>query len=511
MAGAGSERQTGGDKGHSNVLRRLSALYLDPAIRITVILSAAGFTGLTVLTFLLGSGVLAVLFLLLALLSSAIAFGSWYAFKKKATKQLEEMIWSDLRKEGIEKFDLSRVIQDISLPWGAQREATEAVYETAVEKAAADLKETSKERESLDRLQRKLGLEPKTARRIEENVKGRAYSEQVEKRLVDDGKLDEYEEKELKRIRKALRLDTQEAFRGAGKSFRKRYKDLFQRFIEDGHLSDDEMEQLQRFRNATGLPAQEAARITRKEAMDLYRRTVHMICQDGKVTEQERKELKTLKEVLGLQEEHVAHLDQKVEETAELERIRNGHLPETSPPSGLILDGAETCHWHANSCVYRRLTAAGNEKKHDGSLVVTSKRFWFRSPEYPVEFKPKKIMNLRVSPQRLEVELTRKKGQGVYQMQHAKKVGAVLHSLARGIVAASSESSRGRHIPDHVKVKVWRRDGGQCVNCGAEEPLEYDHIIPFSKGGSNRPRNIQLLCARCNRAKSADIGGAPAK
>jgi len=37
------------------------------------------------------------------------------------------------------------------------------------------------------------------------------------------------------------------------------------------------------------------------------------------------------------------------------------------------------------------------------------------------------------------------------------------------------------------------------------EKLEYDHIIPVSKGGSNTERNIQLLCEKCNRQKSATI------
>ena len=68
------------------------------------------------------------------------------------------------------------------------------------------------------------------------------------------------------------------------------------------------------------------------------------------------------------------------------------------------------------------------------------------------------------------------------------------------------ESPRSRTIPQDVKDKVWNRDGGKCVLCGSNELIEFDHIIPYSKGGSNTYRNIQVLCQSCNRSKSDNIG-----
>ena len=62
-----------------------------------------------------------------------------------------------------------------------------------------------------------------------------------------------------------------------------------------------------------------------------------------------------------------------------------------------------------------------------------------------------------------------------------------------------------RRISDEVKREVWQRDLGKCVQCGGKEKLEFDHIIPVSKGGSNTARNIQLLCETCNRSKSDSI------
>jgi len=56
------------------------------------------------------------------------------------------------------------------------------------------------------------------------------------------------------------------------------------------------------------------------------------------------------------------------------------------------------------------------------------------------------------------------------------------------------KSSRSRSISQEIKDKVWNRDGGKCILCGSNEFIESDHIIPFSKGGSNTYRNIQILC-----------------
>ena len=68
------------------------------------------------------------------------------------------------------------------------------------------------------------------------------------------------------------------------------------------------------------------------------------------------------------------------------------------------------------------------------------------------------------------------------------------------------DKQASRHIPQKIKDIVWNRDGGKCVECGSNQKIEFDHIIPFSKGGANTARNLQLLCESCNRSKSDKIG-----
>ena len=61
-----------------------------------------------------------------------------------------------------------------------------------------------------------------------------------------------------------------------------------------------------------------------------------------------------------------------------------------------------------------------------------------------------------------------------------------------------------RQIPGEVQKEVYERDRGKCVECGSTENLHFDHILPFSKGGSSKvAKNIQLLCARHNLKKGS--------
>ena len=67
------------------------------------------------------------------------------------------------------------------------------------------------------------------------------------------------------------------------------------------------------------------------------------------------------------------------------------------------------------------------------------------------------------------------------------------------------KTSRTRNITLKVRMEVLRHNSSQCVYCGRKPPavpLEVDHVVPFSKGGSNDLSNLQTLCFDCNRGKS---------
>lgn len=101
----------------------------------------------------------------------------------------------------------------------------------------------------------------------------------------------------------------------------------------------------------------------------------------------------------------------------------------------------------------------------------------------------------------------------IFEFHHFEYVSLIKNYFSNSVLKQSEErtimsnkSKRSRRISQSTMDKVWRRDEGKCVECGSNENLEFDHIIPFSKGGANTYRNIQLLCQNCNRSKSDKIG-----
>lgn len=78
--------------------------------------------------------------------------------------------------------------------------------------------------------------------------------------------------------------------------------------------------------------------------------------------------------------------------------------------------------------------------------------------------------------------------------------------LSKPLSVKFGELEHNRLIPTEVKLAVWKRDKGQCVQCGSKDNLHFDHILPYSKGGTSLlTENIQLLCARHNLKKSNKI------
>lgn len=107
---------------------------------------------------------------------------------------------------------------------------------------------------------------------------------------------------------------------------------------------------------------------------------------------------------------------------------------------------------------------------------------------------------------------------GVFELRAYRLVwDGTRHVFRFDLIPTSAESqatdpreiqreAQTRQIPTLVKQFVYKRDRGRCVICGSNQNLHYDHDLPFSLGGSSATeRNVRLLCATHNLAKSNRI------
>ena len=69
-------------------------------------------------------------------------------------------------------------------------------------------------------------------------------------------------------------------------------------------------------------------------------------------------------------------------------------------------------------------------------------------------------------------------------------------------IGSCTERKERRSLSIHVRRVVIERDGERCRYCGsADGPFEFDHVLPWSRGGGDTVENIVRACLPCNRAK----------
>jgi 5-methylcytosine-specific restriction protein A len=66
-----------------------------------------------------------------------------------------------------------------------------------------------------------------------------------------------------------------------------------------------------------------------------------------------------------------------------------------------------------------------------------------------------------------------------------------------------------------LREQILQRDKYLCQHCQragrVREATEVDHKTPLSKGGTDKPENLQSLCSSCHEAKTMHDQGVKAK
>lgn len=79
-----------------------------------------------------------------------------------------------------------------------------------------------------------------------------------------------------------------------------------------------------------------------------------------------------------------------------------------------------------------------------------------------------------------------------------------------GATETVGSRNSGRHISREIMLQVVRRDNYHCHVCGEhvrDNEMEFDHVIPFSRGGPTTVENLRVTHRSCNRKRSNDTIG----
>ncbi|MFE9788097.1 TerD family protein [Nocardia salmonicida] len=244
--------------------------------------------------------------------------------------------------------------------------------------------------------------------------------------------------------------------------------------------------------------------LLREAGLTQVERMVAFAFADGEVFAEELDAFEHVVSELALSGGIVDDLRRRMHRGRTLSRLRAGELPTINTP-GLHLDPDERVHLDLPA-VHIRMLARG-PRNTEGRLIGSSKKLRFVGHGTGIELPWNRVVSVHPEHGTVVLAATSARGGATFGVTDPDYVAAALEGalrVSKRLVLTPGQLD-SRSIPQDVKAQVWQRDGGACVECGDGHYLEFDHIIPLSRGGATSATNLQILCRACNRAKGARI------
>ncbi|PXX60444.1 stress response protein SCP2 [Nocardia tenerifensis] len=242
----------------------------------------------------------------------------------------------------------------------------------------------------------------------------------------------------------------------------------------------------------------------RDAALSYVERLVAFTFADGEVEHDELAAFEHAVKELALAGPLIEDLRRRMHRGRTLSRLRSGDLPVIRTP-GLHLDPEEKVHLDLPAVHVRQL--ARGPRLTEGRLIVSNKKLRFVGDGTGTELPWSRVVSVQTEQDTVVLAATSARGGATFTVGDPDYVAAALEGalrVAKRLILTPGQRDT-RSIPQEVKAEVWQRDGGKCVECGDSHYLEFDHIIPLSRGGATSATNLQILCRACNRAKGARI------
>ncbi|MEV6280344.1 TerD family protein [Nocardia sp. NPDC051832] len=242
----------------------------------------------------------------------------------------------------------------------------------------------------------------------------------------------------------------------------------------------------------------------RDAALSYVERLVTFAFADGEIAQSEFDAFEDALVELDLTGPLIDDLHRRMARGRLLSRLREGELPAIRTP-GLHLDPEERVHLDLPATHVRQL--ARGPKLSEGRLIASNKKLRFVGTSAGTELPWSRVVSVAIEEDLVVLSATSARGGASFEVDDPDYVAAALEGalrVAKRLVLTPGQRD-SRSIPQEVKAEVWQRDGGRCVECGSSHYLEFDHVIPLSRGGATSASNLQILCRACNRVKGARI------
>ena len=426
---------------------------------------------------------------------------------QEAVSQMDRMLASQKRS-----FDLEKALRTIELDPKDVPDVCLKLYEKCLHRAWRDNQLTDAEIDALQWIAKALRLDSKVVQKARTQKGTEVFGELLAK-AISDGTISPEERNQLDSVAKTLGMSVRDVvqayFVRTAEGF---LRAIFTRAIEDGLLIQDEWQRFLEAAVQLGFTQAEARKLVQPYSQQFVEHVLTDAKADGKLSERESQSLKWLLDQFTLTSEFRRYVTAEVQSLRAFTDIQEGRLPVLNDFRLVELRAGEIPHAHvrANYQFTRQRKSGDLTELHEGTLTITDTRTVFSSPQKSFHLNHAQVlMCLPVAPGLVEIRTGASKGAGFYSIEDHPELLTAIWKTALGranqtIVEKITELP-GRHIARDVRQRVWQRYGGRCAECQSDQYLEYDHVIPVAKGGSNGENNVQLLCRRCNLKKSDRI------
>jgi tellurite resistance protein len=276
-----------------------------------------------------------------------------------------------------------------------------------------------------------------------------------------------------------------------------RFQAAFKRFASDAELTADEQNRLRAGLQQEAVAWHEAMTRVRDDALELLERALTFSAADGIISSEEERAFYAIINFLQLPHTTTQPYVERLNYLKGISAVRTGVLPTVgvrlkAEPDARVYLLQRATYW---------LSGEKSAVPVRGQVAATAHHLHFFAASNSWSARWGEV--LRIDRDIRGVYLLLKgdgPGSGYYEMEDALLAEAVLTTAWRRGTnqrLAPSSGPMSRSIPLAVKMAVWERDGGRCVQCGAQEDLHFRFLRRPEQGGQPQADNLQLVCGDC--------------